>query len=128
MELAKLNHIFQAFNAIKLVYLFGSQVNGHAGPLSDYDFAVYLDEKNLQKRGQIKLELIHEFSKTLRTNRIDVVILNDNIAPELKYNIIKEGHLIYEEEPYRVLVEPQILNEYFDFHHSLKKYGLTKAG
>jgi len=53
-------------------------------------------------------------------------MLNLIEGPELKYNIIKEGKLIYEKEPYKVLIEPRILNEYFDFRMSLLRYNLTK--
>lgn len=60
------------------------------------------------------------------TNKIDVCILNDLKSPELKYNIIKNGYLVYEKEPFKLLVEPPILNEYFDFHQSLSRYHLTK--
>jgi len=45
--------------------------------------------------------------------------------PEMKYAIITEGILLYEKEPYRVIVEPRILNEYFDFRIMLKRHGLT---
>jgi len=45
----------------------------------------------------------------------------------MKYSIIKSGSIIYEVEPYRMLIEPRILNEYFDFRFLLRKHGLTKA-
>ena len=48
-------------------------------------------------------------------------------SPELKFNVIKEGKLIYEVEPYKVIIEPKILNEYFDFHSLLLRYGLTRV-
>lgn len=112
---------------IKLVYLFGSQARKKTGPLSDFDFAFYLEESNSNKRFETKLDLYGKIGKTLNTDKIDIVILNDIQTPELKYNIIKEGKLLYEEEPYKLLVEPRILNDYFDFHHTLKKYGLTKS-
>ena len=68
-----------------------------------------------------------KISRLLGTDKIDVVILDMAESPELKYSIIKEGKLIYEKEPYRVLLEPKILNEYFDFHSILSRYGLTKV-
>lgn len=112
---------------IKLVYLFGSQARKKTGPLSDHDFAFYLEEVDPEKRFETKLDLYGKIGKILKTDKIDIVILNDIHAPELKYNIIKEGKLLYEQEPYKLLLEPRILNEYFDFHHTLKKYGLTKS-
>jgi predicted nucleotidyltransferase len=123
----KLREVFQSYTQIKLVYLFGSQARGETGPLSDYDFAIYFDEKDTKKMFDIKLELMGQLSTILRTDRIDIAILNLSERPEFKFNVIKEGELIYEEEPFRVIVEPKILNEYFDFKILLSKYGLTKA-
>ena len=123
----KLGEVFQSCPQIKLVYLFGSQARGETGPLSDYDFAIYFDEKNSKKMFDIKLELMGQLSTILRTDGIDIAILNLSEMPEFKFNVIKEGELIYEEEPFRAIVEPMILNEYFDFKILLSKYGLTKA-
>ena len=123
----KLREVFQSCPQIKLVYLFGSQARGETGPLSDYDFAVYFDEKDPKKMFDIKLELMGQLSTILRTDGIDIAILNLSEMPEFKFNVIKEGELIYEEEPFRVIVEPRILNEYFDFKILLSRYGLTKA-
>lgn len=121
-----------AFPEIKLVYFFGSQVTGNAGPQSDYDFAVYFDmhggsEHDREKMFNIKYMLMDRLSRALHTGAIDVVILNTTESPELKYEIIKTGALIYEQEPFSVLIEPKILQEYFDFHYFLKKYHLTKT-
>ena len=123
----KVKHIFQLYPQIKLGYLFGSHATGKAGPLSDYDFAVYLQENDAQKRLELRLQLMGVLSKELGTDEVDVLILNDIKSPEIKYSIIKEGILLYEQEPYKVLLVPRILNEYFDFMYGLRKYGLTKA-
>jgi len=122
-----LNDLFLRYPKVKLVYFFGSQAKNEAGPLSDYDFAFYLEEKDKKKLFDLKLDLISNLSQILKTNKIDVVILNEIESPELKYNIIKEGKLIYEIEPYRLLIEPRILNDYFDFHYSLLRYNLTSS-
>lgn len=123
----KLITIFKQFPEIKLVYFFGSRVNGESGPLSDFDFAIYFDTRDRKKMFDLKFILQDKISRALKTDKIDLVILNMTESPEIKYNIIKEGQLIYEEEPYRVLLEPKICMEYFDFHQMLKKYNLTRA-
>jgi len=110
-----------------LVYLFGSQATGKAGPLSDYDFAIYLDEKDKKKIFDIKLELLASISRALQTDKVDIVVLNTVDAPELKYNIIKEGKAIFERDSFKLLVEPRIMNEYFDFKMSLQRHNLTKG-
>lgn len=126
-KITKLRKIFQEFEKVKMVYLFGSKVSGKTGPLSDYDFAIYVDEKDKQKLFEIKYKLRDKISRLFGTDKIDVVIINTTQSPELKYNIISNGKNIYEIEPFRVIVEPKILNEYFDYYQLVKKYKLTKV-
>ena len=95
--------------------------------MSDYDFAVFLGEKDKREIARIRFQLMDELSRALGTDKVDVVMLDSAESPELKYNILQEGKLIFEREPYRVLVEPRILNEYFDFYLILKRHGLTMA-
>lgn len=123
----KLKKIFTAYPQIKLAYFFGSHANGEAGPLSDYDFAFYLDEKDSLKRFDLRLKLMDKIGTLLKTDAVDVVIINDVESPDLKYNIIQDGILLYSQEPYQVLVEPRILNEYFDFNFFLRRHHLTRA-
>lgn len=122
----KLTSVFRLLPQIKLVYFFGSRALGKEGALSDYDFAVYLDEQDIKKRFYVRLDLLDKLSRELKTDDIDLSILNDIQSPELKYSIIASGQLIYKKEPYKVLIEPRILSEYFDFTDSLRRYGLTK--
>lgn len=119
--------IFCSFKKIGLIYLFGSTAENKKGPLSDYDFAVYFIEKDKKKVLGLKCELMDKIARTLKTDKIDLVVLNVAEKPELKYNIIKEGKLIFEREPYKILIEPKILNEYFDFYSLLLRHNLTKA-
>ncbi|MEA2015975.1 MAG: nucleotidyltransferase domain-containing protein [Actinomycetota bacterium] len=125
-KLRKLKKIFIPYPNLKLVYLFGSQVSGKTGPLSDYDFAFYIDDSEI-KAYNTALEIEGKISTILGTDRVDSVILNYLDAPELKYSIIKNGKIIYEIEPYKLLIEPGILNEYFDFRFLLRKHNLTKT-
>lgn len=127
LNLENFKKIFELYPKIKLVYFFGSKAVGNSGPLSDYDLAFYVEEKNKNKISDLRFELMDKISNELGANKVDIIMLNTTEAPELKYNIIKEGRLIYSKEPYKVLVEPQILNEYFDFHSFLLRYNLTKA-
>ena len=119
--------IFQEHPEIKLIYFFGSKATGESGPLSDYDFGIYTGERKTDKVFDLKFSLQDKISRALGTDKVDIVMMDIAQSPELKYGIIKDGELIYEKEPYRVLVEPKILNEYFDFHSLLLRHGLTKA-
>lgn len=126
LNIEVLRVIFKQYPQVKLVYFFGSKATGKSGPLSDYDFAVFLDEKDFKKRFKIKLDLLNILSRQLKTDSIDLLVLNDTQSPELKYSIISTGKVIYEVEPYKVLLEPRILSEYFDFMDGLRRYGLTQ--
>lgn len=123
----KIAPIFKDYPEIKLVYFFGSKARGDSGHLSDYDFAIYTNEKRINKVFDLKFSLQDKISRELSTDKVDIVMLNTARSPEFKFNVIKEGILIYEIEPYKLMVEPMILNEYFDFHALLTKYGLTRA-
>lgn len=126
-SLKAVESIFRKYPQVKLVYFFGSKATGKAGPLSDYDFAVLLDEEDAQKRFKIRIEILIKLSEVLKTDEVDLIVLNDAKSPELKFSIIKDGKIIYEKEPYKILLEPKILNEYFDFMDGLRRYGLTKS-
>lgn len=123
----KLHTIFSAHPEVGFAYLFGSRATETAGPMSDYDFAVYVNDEDELRRGELRLRLITDAMKALNTDDVDLHILNDVHLPELKYRIISEGKLLFEREPFRTIVEPRILNEYFDFRHLLQKYHLTKS-
>ena len=126
-ESKKLSSVFRAYPEIKLVYFFGSRARQENSKLSDYDFGVYLDTKDKARMSEIKIDLIVKIGRMLKTDYIDVVILNLIDNPDIKYFIVKEGLLIYEKEPFKVIVEPRIFNEYFDFHKMMLKHKLTKA-
>lgn len=113
------------YPAVKLAYLFGSQATGNVGPLSDVDVAVYLDGLNRYDRFQLRLELMAELSGALQRNDVEVVVLNDASRPAFKYHVIADGIIVYEREPYRVQVEPSIVNEYLDFQSLLGRHGLA---
>lgn len=126
-EIKNLTPIFEEYHQVKLVYIFGSRARENIGPLSDYDFAVYLDEKDSIKRFDIRLELMGKISSKLKTDSVDLVIINDITEPELKFNIINDGKLIIEREPFKILIETKIMTEYIDFHDSLLRHNLTKT-
>ena len=125
--LEKVQKIFSTYPQIKLVYLFGSTARGDRGPMSDYDFAIFLGNKDSKEVASIRFELMDKLSRALNTEKVDVVMLDVARSPELKYNILQEGRLIFEREPFRVIYEPLVLNEYFDFSAMLQKHGLTRA-
>ena len=98
---------------IILAYLFGSQVQGDIGPLSDIDIALLLDDAD--ETGMIRSNLRASLTAAIDQERVDVVFLNR--APvELAYAIVVAGELIYERDAYtRVEYEAKIMSLYCDY-------------
>ncbi|HIC94363.1 MAG TPA: nucleotidyltransferase domain-containing protein [Anaerolineae bacterium] len=87
-----------ANNGVILAYLFGSQVEGRAGPLSDIDIAVLLGPDVPSERWtDVQIELICELMSIFHRDDIDVVILN-RATPLLAWEVVKYGKVIYEDE------------------------------
>ena len=102
-------------------YLFGSTARGERGPLSDIDLALYFKESispgALARR---KMQLIYDITGVLKTDRIDLAIINQ--APLLlKYQIIATG-LVLKDDPQRVSLEGRILCDYLDQKYYLDRY------
>lgn len=120
-KLKKLTGYFKKQKEVKLAYLFGSAAKGTMGKLSDIDIAVYLDEKlNKSKRFEIRLKLISDISAILKTNKVDIVVMNE--APNaLNYNIIKDGKIL-KFNAVKAKIEFNILKRYLDMKYYLKRH------
>ena len=108
---------------IELVYLFGSQATGRAGPLSDYDFAVlFNDELNASQRFDAKLDLISELLGIVKTDHVDVVDLN--VAPNgFCYSaIFPKEELFVRSKEIMSEFEFQTLSETFDREYYVKRH------
>ena len=77
------------------LYAFGSLATGDLKPLSDLDFGILVSRKlGKQKRFDKHLDLIGKFNDVLRTDEVDLVMMND--APmRFAHHIIKSGKLLY---------------------------------
>jgi uncharacterized protein len=95
-------------------YLFGSLSQGRVAPLSDVDIAVYMsDEHDLTLK---KLEILGKLNEILKTDEIDLVVLNSASLP-IKFNILKKGKLLVDKEPHtRHQYQSLTMRKYFDFH------------
>ena len=98
---------------VRLVYLFGSQVRGETGPLSDVDLGVLLAPGEPVARNREQLAPL--FSAALEGAPVDLIILNQ--APiELAYAVIAQGKFLYQREPAeRVEYEADVLSRYGDY-------------
>ncbi len=118
----ELTNFFRTIDSVNFAYLFGSIVRGDANDLSDVDIAVMLDE-SLSKKDMlyVELDLISELTRVLKSDKVDLVLLND--APLLlKYNIIKNGHVLKSDEMKRVAFETGVMSRYLDEHYYIKRH------
>jgi uncharacterized protein len=103
----------QSRSDLQFAYLFGSFAKGKIKPLSDVDIAVYLSgKKKLLLR---KIEILGELTNILKTDEIDLVLLNT--APlTLKMKILENKKVIADKNPFlRYRFESLVMREYFDF-------------
>lgn len=100
---------------VVLGYLFGSHAAGLEGPLSDVDVAVLLDGRlSKAKRFELRLKLIRRLSSLLRTDKVDVIVMND-VPVTLNYEIIKHGKaLVVRDDELKLEAESKILSMYLD--------------
>jgi predicted nucleotidyltransferase len=120
----ELNRLSKKYG-IRSLYIFGSRAIGREKLSSDYDFAVILDEKiKKEKYSQYKLNIISELLRLVNTDHIDLVILNsDDVPLLLKYNIIKEGKVIFDKnKSERVNCEVHILRLWLDWQYFEKMW------
>lgn len=100
---------------LKLVYLFGSKAKEINTPVSDIDIAVFIDNYENQDLRQIILDLIFEFSQLFKSDKIDLLILNE--APiTIQFKVISEGKSLFQFNPeYRADYEEKVVKLYLDF-------------
>ena len=110
------NQIISTFSqkeSIVFAYLFGSTVTQFLTPMSDIDIAVYLNTNvNISEE---RLGLIGDLMTTLKTDDIDLVILNS--APlTLKARIILNKEMLIDKSPpLRHSFESLVMRQYYDF-------------
>ncbi len=92
--------ILADFPGVNLVYLFGSQVSGQIGPMSDIDLAI-LDESG-EDALAVQARFQYTIAKSMNTDRIDVVML-DRAPIELAYHVIATGKLVHQKDGTRYI-------------------------
>lgn len=108
---------------VAFAYLFGSSLLDQVRPLSDVDIAVYLSDETEADYLWIKFALYADFSRVLKRNDVDVVILNGLTNLFLLEGIVKEGMVIFEEEGGEAIrkdFELKILHQVIDFKDQRK--------
>ncbi|MBU1166926.1 nucleotidyltransferase domain-containing protein [Patescibacteria group bacterium] len=101
---------------VEFAYLFGSQAKGKANEFSDFDFAVFLNDKSKSKNYlELRLSFMAKLSKLLG-HEVDVIVLNNKkLSSLLKFNIIKDGKVVYsQDEEARKYFVFEVLQEWHD--------------
>lgn len=114
--------LFKAY-PIKFAYLFGSYARNDVGPMSDIDIAIYLDDEiDENKRFDIRLELIGKVGRLLKTEKLDLIILND-VDIALAYQVVYDGKIIYcKDELKRIRFEARTMSQYFDQQYYYRRH------
>jgi predicted nucleotidyltransferase len=112
--LEQLRQIFTDHGVV-LAYLFGSQAEGKAGPLSDVDIAVLLGPQVTREQWfQVQLDLMGALMSLFHRDDVDVAILNQ-ATPVLAHEVVQSGQILYEARPgIRVEFELATLRRYVD--------------
>jgi len=95
--------------------LIGSHARGTAGPLSDVDVGVWHDPTlDSPARFRLQLELARDCCRALRTDEVDVVLLNC-ASPLMRHRAIRDGRRLLERDhATRVSLEARAIVEYLD--------------
>lgn len=98
---------------VVFAYLFGGIARGKVSPLCDVDIAIYtVDRTDIVHE---KLEILGKLNELLRTDEVDLVVLNTAPLP-LAARIIKNKIILADKMPItRHAFESLIIREYFDF-------------
>jgi predicted nucleotidyltransferase len=110
---------------IVAAYVFGSTVRGQAGPLSDLDIAILVNEQAPPTVDLLRVELLlsYELQKHLNVPEVDLVTLNHQRLT-MQHAILRTGWLIYDADPpYRIRFTQQVIQAYLDFQPTLEFIG-----
>jgi len=118
----KLKGYFKTRKDVLFSYLFGSLADGRTNPLSDVDVAVYVDGEDLAEK---RLEILGDLMDILKTDDIDLVILNRAPLP-LRMRILQKKVLRVDNDPFaRHDFESKTIRSYLDFS-KIEKYILKR--
>lgn len=110
---------------INTVYLFGSRAQNLENEKSDFDVALLLkdDSRIYRDKEQAYLEIYELFADHFQTKRnIDIIFLH-GATGQLRYHVVKEGMVLYDEEPaIRNKFEEYVIIEHADFEYFRKSF------
>ncbi|MBI5894314.1 MAG: nucleotidyltransferase domain-containing protein [Deltaproteobacteria bacterium] len=121
-EIDKIKDALAKDKEILFAYLFGSRTNGMVSERSDWDIAVYLTD-NTEPMPSKAFYIEAVLARLLRTDDVQIIILNNLDAPLLGFEIIKNNMLLVDkDEEGRIEFEARILNQYHDWQYFSKRH------
>jgi hypothetical protein len=116
---------FQRQAEIEIAYIFGSIARGTESALSDIDIAILIDDQQINEdkfRYGYKAEILADLMKILKTNNVDLVILNE-ANTLLRHRVLYHGKLIYSKnEKKRIEFQTNTIDKYIDFKELMKPH------
>jgi predicted nucleotidyltransferase len=112
---ATLNRALQKREEVRVVYLFGSRARGSVSNFSDIDIGVLLNEDFIKESVYgYRADLTAELISLLRTDKIDLVVLN-HAPPLLAHRVVRDGIVLHcKDESERIAFEVKMLNRFLD--------------
>lgn len=94
-------------------YLFGGLSKAKPKPLSDVDIAIYISDETACV--QAKKEIVEDLVDILKTDEIDLVVLNQS-SLSLSMNVLKKNRILVDKKPtLRHSYESLLMRKYFDY-------------
>jgi len=115
-QLEQLQAEFKNDGAVSAIYLFGSCARGTATGVSDIDIGILVHPSvDGPRYFDLRLEFLSRIMAILRTEKADVVILNQ-VPLHLAHEIVSRGTLLLDRNPsYRVAFEADRISRFLDF-------------
>lgn len=110
---------------VEFGYIFGSHASGEAGPLSDLDIAVYLDYQLPEPAQEEVIEDIRaDIEKAFQMpDKVDVILLNQELPPFLERNVVYDGKLMYiKNDIARTYYEADVIKRWLDWQPYHERY------
>ena len=100
------------------LYAFGGLARNSLKPLSDLDFGILLSSRiGKYQRFEKHIELIGLFTDSLKTDEIDLIIMND-APPNMAFQILKTGKLLFCSDKSALTdFREQLVKFYLDFKY-----------
>lgn len=111
LNLQPLQDYLAGKQAIRFAYLFGSCAKRNENPLSDVDVAVYADDS--LDFFSFRLNIMEELARVIGGRHLDLIVLNES-ALLLQYEVIRHGIILKDALQQRVEFETRVLRNYLD--------------